>query len=217
MRSLTSLMAIGVLGLGLAANANAVVIIDGTTQGFYNAAIGQVLDGSNPCCSGNFLFPTANSASGDPTISPIPFEPDLTLASAALGNWLGNPGSLNGNWSGPQAIPANWTVNSETAIVYTISGYSNVNASFGIDNGIFVWLDGNFLGGQMAPGGPSLGEYSVSLGDLSSGTHYLQILREDHGGSTGYLVNVTGDPVPEPATLALLGAGLAALRARRRR
>lgn len=106
MRSAMRLMAVGsILGLGLAANAQAVVIIDNTTLGFYN------------------------SASGDPTISPIPFEPDLSVASAALGNWLGNPASLNGNWSGPQAIPASWAINSETAIIYSISGYSNVTPS----------------------------------------------------------------------------------------
>lgn len=78
-------------------------------------------------------------------------------------------------------------------------------ANFGVDNGIFAWLDGNYLFGARAGGGPILGEYSLNLGDLAAGTHYLQLLLEDHGGSNGYAVQITADtfisaPVPEPAT-----------------
>ena len=51
------------------------------------------------------------------------------------------------------------------------------------------------------------------MGSLGSGTNYLQVLREDHGGLTGYAVEVTGDvnAVPLPTALPLLAAGLAGL------
>jgi hypothetical protein len=70
-----------------------------------------------------------------------------------------------------------------------------------------------------------LGEYELSLGTIGGGTNYLQILREDHGGYTGYDIEMTGDarstpvpvPVPVLATLALLGVGLLGVGATARR
>jgi hypothetical protein len=204
----------------VASPAMAVTIIDAATPGYYNQSLGTVLDLTNPY-AGTHLFPGANGSTGDPTIDPVPFAPDLSAAASALGNWLGDPGNLNANWSGLQPIPASWAVNTETAIVYAINagdGLTGVTANFGIDNGIFVWLDGTFLSGELRPGGAFLGEHVISIGSLSAGTHYLQILREDHGGGTGYDVLVTGTPVPEPGTLALVSLGLAGLaRARARR
>lgn len=201
-------------------------LIDGGTAGYYNAGIGTALDGTNPF-GGNFMFPIANVAGGDPSLDiPDGNEPDLSAAAAALGSWLANPGAPGDSWSAaPVAIPSGWTINSETAIIYEldggVGGLSNVLASFGVDNGLFVWLNGTFLGGHLRPGGVSSGEFTLSLGDLGAGMNYLQILREDHGGSAGYNVEVTGDvspaPIPLPASGLLLVAGAGALAALRRR
>jgi hypothetical protein len=165
------------------------VLVDDTTPGRYNAALGTALDATQP------QFPCAGSLCGDPTINPAP-EPDLSSVSSILGGWLTNPASFNANWGGPQAIPLSWDIDSETAIVYEIDagpcGVENVTGSFGVDNGIFVWVNGAYMFGALAPGPAILGEYAVSLGNLPPGMNFLQILREDHGGASGYSVEISG-------------------------
>ncbi|MBI2402549.1 MAG: hypothetical protein HYV20_07410 [Gemmatimonadetes bacterium] len=162
-------------------------LVSNTTHGFYNLALGTVLDGTQP------QFPIA----GDPTIDPAP-EPDLSAANAILGDWLSaNPLPLNANWSGPQAIPSTWALNTETAVIYEIDGgpggIDHAVGHFGVDNGIFVWANGGYKFGALAPGGAVAFEYSdIALGELPPGLNYVQILREDHGVATGYHVRITG-------------------------
>lgn len=216
------------LSLAMAAgSAQAATLISGSTQGLYNSSLGTRLDGSNPLGGGDAMFPLADIASGDPTRDiPASTPPDLSSVSSELGNWLTNPANPGGNWSAGQvAIPATWAVNTETAIIYELdgglAGLSNVVASFGVDNGIFVWLNGTFLGGHLRPGGVTPGEFTLNIGSVGAGMNFLQILREDHGGSTGYDVAVTGDAapasvIPLPAAGWLLLAGLGALGLMRR-
>lgn len=185
-------------------------IITNATGGWYNDSLGDVI-------------PVA----GDPTLTALP-EPDLSGAAGALGNWLGiaSTGDLNANWTFETPVPSSWAVGSETAIVYeiTVGAKSDLSLSLGVDNGVFVWFNGSYVFGAMAPGGSSLGEYTATVADIMPGTHFLQILREDHGGSTGYDISAElvapTTPVPLPAALPMAVAafaGLGALRLRRRR
>lgn len=215
-----------VAGALTAGAASAATLVDNTTLGFYNDGIGTDLDGTNPF-GGTFMFPAADSAGGDPVLDFGPGdEPDLSTAAAALGSWLTNPAAPGGSWSATTiGIPTSWAVNDETAIIYEIdggaAGIDNVSASFGVDNGLFVWLNGTFLGGHLRPGGSTLGEFMLSLGNLGAGMNYLQVLREDHGSASDYSVLVTGDvnmaPVPLPATGLLLVGGLALIAGKRRK
>jgi hypothetical protein len=131
------------------------VIVNNLTTGYYNEQLGTILDGTDP------NFPPG----GDPTIYPA-YEPNLSGADAILGNWLNptNPVTLPNTWTGPQVIPAAWTLNTETAVLYVIdagpSGYQNVIGDFGVDNGIFVWVNGEYKFGAIHPGGSFAYEYS---------------------------------------------------------
>lgn len=208
-RRLSSLAAALLIGLAGAGTAHADVLIDNATTGYYNAGIGTLLNGTSSA------FPTNT----DPVLN-FNTAPDLSAAATQLGDWLAPNPTLTtpgATWSAsPMAIPSTWTVGTETAILYTLGGpnvaLQNVVVSIGVDNGVFAWLDGVFLGGFLRPGGASPGEHVFNLGNLSAGTHRLQILREDHGGLTGWTILANGTPVvvPEPSSVALSLIGMAA-------
>lgn len=190
------------------------VLVQTSDPGFYNDSIGNSLNDTNGGNTPTGYFPTSD----DSTVN-FPIAPDLSSASAALGGWLNNPPNLNANWSFETSIPNSWAVGTEVAVIYQFDTLSatNVVAQFGVDNGIFVWLDGTYIGGGRAGGTAVLGEYTFNLGDFAAGTHYLQLLLEDHGVTNGYAVLITADtfvpttPVPEPGMLSPLGLGLGTL------
>ncbi len=176
------------------------LLINNSTEGYYNDSIGNKLDGLLP------WFPTA-PASPDPTLKPIAPEPDpeqLVTLAGLVALFEVDPLPLGSGWGGMQLIPRGWTQTTETAIIYEIDagdfGIKDLTGNFGVDNGIYVWVDGRYKFGAMAPGGAPLGEYpDVKLDDLGPGKHYLQILREDHGAATGYAIEVTGTFLTGPA------------------
>lgn len=185
------------------------------TQGFYNNSLGDL---GTP--SGNLPWFPAPGTFGGTQDQVFTSAPDLSGAAAALGDWLNDPANLNSNWTGPQAIPTAWTVNTEVAIIYAIDagpGLVDISASFdGIDNGIHIWVDGTWKFGARDPEGR--GWSGIDLGSVGAGTHYIQILLEDSGGSTVYLnpnVSATVVPAPAAAWLLLTALGTAGRRARR--
>ncbi len=139
-------------------------------------------------------------------------NPNLATA-ANLGSWLGRFQPSGGSWSGGLVgIPSTWVVGDETAIVYQIDapegGIRDMRAFFDVDNGIFVWVNGAFKFGAVEEGGLVAGfEYrggdnnGIRLGDIPAGRNYIQVLREDHGGGTGYEVLITGTVLGGPPAL----------------
>jgi hypothetical protein len=195
-----------ILALSIPALSSAapVVVIQDEAEGFYNHELGTVLDGTDPA------FPASES---DDYFYTYPAAPDLSAADAILGNWLTDPANLNSNWT-YGTIPTEWVVDTEVGVIYTVnaSGSDNYVLNVGVDNGVFVWLDGAYQFGARDAGGPFDDDYTINLGQLSQGIHYLQLLYEDHGGSTGSIISLTADAassdIPEPATLLLACLGM---------
>lgn len=179
--------------------ASAVVLVETSDPGFYNDSIGTVLNLSNgQPDDANQPFPVEDDSDTE-----FPTQPDISAADEALGNWLTDPLNLNSNWEFLNPVPNSWPLGTEVAVIYQFDtlGATNVQASFGVDNGIFVWLNGVYLFGAREAGGFALGEYNIDIGDLPEGTHFLQLLLEDHGSSNGYAVRITADsfiPGPPP-------------------
>lgn len=207
-KNLLGLFALALLPL----HASAAIIIDNTSLGLYNNSLGDLaaIDGA-----GGFL-PAANVSEGDPTIV-LASDPNLAFTAAFGTDWLAGDYS-GGSWSAnPVAIPASWAINTETAIVYNfnLAMASSLHIDVGVDNGVLVWLNGNFLFGATAPGGVNINEYDIDVAALGAGSHALQILRTDHGGGAGFAISVdaTGLPtqVAEPGGLLLLAMSLLSL------
>lgn len=166
-------------------------LVNSSSQAYYNNSLGDLYPG-NPTDPRAVFFPAPDL---DPTTN-FPTPPDLSTVSQ-LGDWLNAPATslANGFWT-KQSIPTTWDLNTETAIIYEIdggsTGISNVTGNFGVDNGIFVWVNGEYKFGATAPSITSVDEYQVNLGNLKPGKNYIQVLREDHGGVTGYDLKITG-------------------------
>lgn len=192
--------------------ATADVIIDDSTLGYYNSGIGSVLRDTSPFFTDDPIL-TINTA------------PDLSAAALQLGGWLNSPpvfSTAGATWSASAvAIPTGWDTGTETAVAYAFGSASlslqNVVVTIGVDNGLLVWLDGTFVRGDTSPGASTFGEFVYSLGDLSSGTHYLQFLRSGAGAAENWQIEVTGTPIPAAGSGALLGLGGLLIARRRRR
>lgn len=199
------LLVAGILGL-TASSANAVVLVQTLDPGYYNNSLGTILNLSNgQPDDANQPFPVNDDANVS-----FASAPDISAANGVLGNWLTTPWALNNNWSGQISIPNNWTPGNEVAVIYQFDTLAaqNVVAKFAVDNGIYAWLDGQYIFGARSGGHPVYWEYQLNLGNFSAGTHYLQLLLEDHGGSNGYGVEITADTfIPGPPVIPTPDAG----------
>jgi len=180
---------------------DSVVLVDNNTEGYYNNSLGTILDNSAPQFPGPLMM-SGNAPLNDPTFYPSA-EPDISKAAAVLGNWLAPaPLPLNDNWQPPRHIPTSWKINDEVATLYEVDGgakgTARLRGNFDVDNGIYVWVNGNYKFGARAPGMPSPDgqfEYAnIDLGKLAPGKNYIQVLCEDNGIANGFRIKITGVP-----------------------
>ncbi|MEA5620583.1 DUF4114 domain-containing protein [Cronbergia sp. UHCC 0137] len=178
-------------------NIDRVELVNNSTQAYYNDNLGNLYPGDPEDPLAQFFFApngtdTQNFFDGQYTEAP-----DLSEISQ-LENWLVAPEQALQNvfWSELQTIPLSWNINDENAIIYEVdggtTGISDVVGSFGVDNGLFIWVNGEYKFGANGPGVVEPGEYQVNLGDLNPGRNYIQVLRQDYGGVDGYDVQITG-------------------------
>lgn len=94
----------------------------------------------------------------------------------------------------------------------------SVRWDLGVDNGYKLYINGLLVSSDNAEGYTFRWEYSGAFpaGSLLPGSNTIALALEDHGGATAFDMQITGDPVPEPSTGALLIAGLALLASRKR-
>ena len=157
---------------------------------------------------------------------------------ASFGNTQGTPSqSILGQWLNSQGLwlPSTTPWDAETALVlkktFTVADPSllyDIKLSVAAANGFIVWINDSIAYTGSAAGFTSYWEYSnlaVSSGLLTPGTNTLHVLAIDDDtdwllesgyNPTFFDMALTGDTVPEPATLGLLAlGGLAMLRRRR--
>jgi hypothetical protein len=212
--SIRMIAAVAVLGAAISANAATLAsFVSGT--GTVTALAGPYSSEFAPLTAGDFANATGS----------------VSVANA--GGWV-DPNSAAWTSNGGDSS-ATWVSVGQTTGLYKIdftTGTDAINASFtmtysvddqlGGANKEGIFFDGSALAGTSTGilwnGGVE--QKTFSLGNLSAGTHsiYLNVTNSG-GGPSGAIFNgtVSGEAVPEPATMAILGLGAAALLRRKKK
>jgi hypothetical protein len=139
---------------------------------------------------------------GDPNIPLITEQQFRTIYSGGdLSNWqIKNPESSQG-WN-HSTFDSFGNGHDNRAVIYKFelsSKVENVKASFAVDNGVFLWVNGSYVNGATAGGGASRWEhvFPVESSLFVRGTNYVYVMPHNHGGGSGYAFQLTGDIVKD--------------------
>ena len=117
------------------------------------------------------------------------------LAPAPFGNYTGGTGDSDFNWATWWTADANdgndlWV---RTTIDLTDIDLSSVSWGLGVDNGFKLYANGVEVGTGNAGGWTHRWEYSGGFSsELIPGLNYIAVALEDHGGRTGFDMQITG-------------------------
>lgn len=142
---------------------------------------------------------------------------------AAFGNVYNSPDALS--------YSTYWQADTDLALQtsFFIDGYLQIPTAIKLnvasDNGFIVFINGQQVAKENAELYTHYWEYNLDLtelGFIENDFNYIQVLAEDHGGATFFDLSLVADvtetaPVPEPATMFLLGAGIMGLAGAKRR
>lgn len=149
------------------------------------------------------------------------------VANTATAKWIApastvptNPGAISSSPAGDYVFKTTFDLNGLIASTATISG------KWASDNtGLGVYLNGNLVPGSannVSNAFAAFKNFSINSGfvdGMNTLEFHVRNLSGTSGNPTGLIVDMSGtaQPVPEPATIAALGAGLLAFRRRNKK